>query len=91
MLAVKPKIILMDEPTSALDPISSSKIEDTLLELKKDFTIIIVTHNMQQASRIADKTAFMLNGDLIEYNKTSKMFLNPDKQQTSDYLNGEFG
>ncbi|MCK8619028.1 phosphate ABC transporter ATP-binding protein [Apilactobacillus kunkeei] len=91
VLAVKPKIILMDEPTSALDPISSSKIEDTLLELKKDFTIIIVTHNMQQASRIADKTAFMLNGDLIEYNKTSKMFLNPDKQQTSDYLNGEFG
>lgn len=91
VLAVKPKIILMDEPTSALDPISSAKIEDTLLELKKDYTIIIVTHNMQQASRIADKTAFMLNGDLIEYNKTSKMFLNPDKQQTSDYLNGEFG
>ncbi|KPN79055.1 ABC-type phosphate transport system, ATPase component [Apilactobacillus kunkeei] len=91
VLAVKPKIILMDEPTSALDPISSAKIEDTLLELKKDFAIIIVTHNMQQASRIADKTAFMLNGDLIEYNKTSKMFLNPDKQQTSDYLNGEFG
>lgn len=91
VLAVKPKIILMDEPTSALDPISSAKIEDTLLELKKDFTIIIVTHNMQQASRIADKTAFMLNGDLIEYNKTSKIFLNPDKQQTSDYLNGEFG
>ncbi|MBC6389285.1 phosphate ABC transporter ATP-binding protein [Lactobacillus kunkeei] len=91
VLAVKPKIILMDEPTSALDPISSAKIEDTLLELKKDFTIIIVTHNMQQASRIADKTAFMLNGDLIEYNETSKMFLNPDKQQTSDYLNGEFG
>ncbi|MGQ2282279.1 phosphate ABC transporter ATP-binding protein PstB [Apilactobacillus kunkeei] len=91
VLAVKPKIILMDEPTSALDPISSAKIEDTLLELKKDFTIIIVTHNMQQASRIADKTAFMLNGDLIEYNKTSKMFLNPDKKQTSDYLNGEFG
>lgn len=91
VLAVKPKIILMDEPTSALDPISSAKIEDTLLELKKDFTIIIVTHNMQQASRIADKTAFMLNGDLIEYNKTDKMFLNPDKQQTSDYLNGEFG
>lgn len=91
VLAVKPKIILMDEPTSALDPISSAKIEDTLLELKKDFTIIIVTHNMQQASRIAEKTAFMLNGDLIEYNKTSKMFLNPDKQQTSDYLNGEFG
>ncbi|CAI2624515.1 Phosphate import ATP-binding protein PstB 3 [Apilactobacillus kunkeei] len=91
VLAVKPKIILMDEPTSALDPISSANIEDTLLELKKEFTIIIVTHNMQQASRIADKTAFMLNGDLIEYNKTSKMFLNPDKQQTSDYLNGEFG
>lgn len=91
VLAVKPKIILMDEPTSALDPISSAKIEDTLLELKKDFTIIIVTHNMQQASRITDKTAFMLNGDLIEYNTTSKMFLNPDKQQTSDYLNGEFG
>lgn len=91
VLAVKPKIILMDEPTSALDPISSAKIEDTLLELKKDFTIIIVTHNMQQASRIADKTAFMLNGDLIEYDKTSKMFLNPDKQETSDYLNGQFG
>lgn len=91
VLAVKPKIILMDEPTSALDPISSAKIEDTLLELNKDFTIIIVTHNMQQASRIADKTAFMLNGDLIEYDKTSKMFLNPDKQETSDYLNGQFG
>ncbi|UQS85583.1 phosphate ABC transporter ATP-binding protein PstB [Apilactobacillus apisilvae] len=91
VLAVKPKIILMDEPTSALDPISSSKIEDTLVNLKKDFTIIMVTHNMQQASRISDKTAFLLNGDLIEYDSTKKMFINPNKQKTSDYLNGEFG
>lgn len=91
VLAVKPKIILMDEPTSALDPISSSKIEDTLVRLKKDFTIIMVTHNMQQASRISDKTAFLLNGDLIEYDSTQKMFVNPSNKKTSDYLNGEFG
>lgn len=91
VLAVKPKIILMDEPTSALDPISSSKIEDTLVKLKKNFTIIMVTHNMQQASRISDKTAFLLNGDLIEYNSTQKMFVNPSNKKTSDYLNGEFG
>lgn len=91
VLAVEPKIILMDEPTSALDPISSAKIEDTLLELKQKITIIMVTHNIQQAARIADKIAFMLNGRLIEYNDTQKMFLNPEKSATNDYLNGQFG
>ncbi|MCF6515316.1 phosphate ABC transporter ATP-binding protein [Lactobacillus sp. S2-2] len=91
VLAVKPDVILLDEPTSALDPISSNQVENTLLKLKKEFTIIMVTHNMHQAARISDKTAFMLDGDLIEYNKTKKMFLSPDQQMTSDYLNGKFG
>lgn len=91
VLAVKPDIILMDEPTSALDPISSGRIEETLLELKKDYTIIIVTHNMQQASRIADRTAFMLQGDLVEYSDTKSLFLNPKKQETEEYISGKFG
>ena len=81
----------MDEPTSALDPISSSKIEDTLLKLKNDYSIIIVTHNMQQASRISDRTALLLNGDMIEYNRTEEMFLRPKEKITDDYLNGRFG
>lgn len=91
LLAVQPDIILLDEPTSALDPISSAQIESTLMTLKKDYCIIIVTHNLQQASRIADRTAFMLNGDLIEFDLTSKMFTQPAQQATSDYLNGKFG
>lgn len=91
LLAVQPDIILLDEPTSALDPISSAQIEETLLNLKNDYTIITVTHNLQQASRIADRTAFMLNGNLVEFDLTSKMFTHPAKQDTSDYLNGKFG
>lgn len=91
VLATSPKIILLDEPTSALDPISSSKVEETLYELKSDYTQIIVTHSMQQASRISDKTAFFLNGDLVEYDDTKKIFLNPSKQETEDYITGKFG
>ena len=81
----------MDEPASALDPISTLKIEELVQELKKRFTIIIVTHNMQQAARVADKTAFMLNGDLVEFGPTDKMFTNPDKKETEDYVTGKFG
>lgn len=91
VLAVNPEIILMDEPTSALDPISAARVEETMLELKKDYTIAIVTHSMQQASRISDRTAFMLDGNLIEYNDTKSIFLNPEKQETSDYISGKFG
>lgn len=91
VLAVKPEIILLDEPTSALDPVSSGKIENMLFELKEQYTMIMVTHNMQQASRLSDKTAFFLNGDLIEYDKTKKIFLNPAKQETEDYITGKFG
>ncbi|GEP24040.1 phosphate ABC transporter ATP-binding protein PstB [Lentilactobacillus diolivorans] len=91
VLAVQPDVVLLDEPTSALDPISSAKIEDTLLNIRHEYTVIIVTHNMQQASRISDRTAFLLNGNLVEYDKTEKMFINPDSEQTSDYLNGKFG
>ncbi|MGX7010751.1 phosphate ABC transporter ATP-binding protein PstB [Lactococcus cremoris] len=91
VLAVNPEIILMDEPTSALDPISAARVEETMLELKKDYTIAIVTHSMQQASRISDRTAFMLDGKLIEYNDTKSIFLNPEKQETSDYISGKFG
>jgi phosphate transport system ATP-binding protein len=91
VLAVKPEVILLDEPTSALDPVSSGKIENTLVELKDKYTMIMVTHNMQQASRISDKTAFFLSGDLIEYDKTKNIFLNPQKQQTEDYITGKFG
>ncbi|MBD5431141.1 phosphate ABC transporter ATP-binding protein PstB [Lactobacillus agrestimuris] len=90
-LAVRPKVVLLDEPTSALDPISSSEIEETLLELKQSYTFIMVTHNLQQASRISDRTAFFMNGDLIEAGPTEQMFIAPDKQITSDYLNGRFG
>ena len=90
-LAVDPEVLLMDEPTSALDPISTSKIEDLVLELKKKYTIIIVTHNMQQAVRISDMTAFFLLGDLIEYNKTDKLFSMPDNKKTEDYITGRFG
>ncbi len=91
LLAVSPDIILLDEPTSALDPISSSEIEATLMALKKTYTIIIVTHNPQQASRISDRTAFMLNGDLVEVGETNQFFLTPEQQATSDYLTGKFG
>ncbi|WP_353989305.1 phosphate ABC transporter ATP-binding protein PstB [Pediococcus argentinicus] len=91
VLAVQPDMILMDEPTSALDPVSSSKIEDTMLELKNDYTVAIVTHNMQQAARISDYSAFFLNGDLIETEATQQMFVNPVQEQTSDFLNGKFG
>ena len=90
-LAVEPSIILMDEPTSALDPISTSKIEDLIFELKEKYTIVIVTHNMQQASRISDYTAFFYLGELIEYDKTKKIFTNPEKQQTENYITGRFG
>ena len=90
-LAVQPEIILMDEPTSALDPVSTSQIEDTLVQLKEKFTIIMVTHNMQQASRSADWTAFMHQGKLIEFNQTADTFMNPQQQQTADYLSGKFG
>ena len=91
VLATSPSVILMDEPTSALDPISSAKIENTLLELKKDYTIIIVTHNLQQASRISDKTAFFMEGRVVEYDDTTKMFVNPEEKQTEDYVSGRFG
>lgn len=90
-LAVEPQILLMDEPTSALDPISTSKIEDLALELKKNYTIIIVTHNMQQAMRIADKTAFFLLGEMVEYDETEKIFSNPEDKKTKDYTSGRFG
>ena len=90
-LAIRPKVVLLDEPTSALDPISSSEIEETLMELKHQYTFIMVTHNLQQAGRISDQTAFLMNGDLIEAGKTEKMFIAPKKQITSDYLNGRFG
>lgn len=90
-LAVEPSIILMDEPTSALDPISTAKIEELIFQLKEKYTIIIVTHNMQQASRISDYTAFFYLGDLIEYNKTKNIFTNPEKQKTENYITGRFG
>ncbi|MBN1474848.1 MAG: phosphate ABC transporter ATP-binding protein [Syntrophaceae bacterium] len=90
-LAMKPDILLMDEPTSALDPISTAKIEELVEELKKVYTIIIVTHNMQQAARISDETAFFYLGNLIEYNKTEKIFTKPDVKQTEDYITGRFG
>ena len=90
-LAIQPKVLLMDEPTSALDPISTSKIEELTLQLKKDYTIIIVTHNMQQALRISDKTAFFLLGDLIEFSDTERMFTKPQDKRTEDYITGRFG
>jgi len=90
-LAMKPDILLMDEPTSALDPISTAKIEELIEELKKEYTIIIVTHNMQQAARISDETAFFYIGNLVEYNKTETIFTKPDVKQTEDYITGRFG
>lgn len=90
-LAIEPDVILMDEPTSALDPISTLKIEELVQELKKDFSIIIVTHNMQQAARISDRTAFFLNGEVIEYSDTNTIFSNPNDKRTEDYITGRFG
>lgn len=90
-LAVEPEVILMDEPTSALDPISTLKIEDLAVELKEKYTIVIVTHNMQQASRISDKTAFFLTGDVVEYGDTMDIFNNPQDKRTEDYITGRFG
>lgn len=90
-LAVKPEVLLMDEPTSALDPITTSKIEDLALELKKKYTIIMVTHNMQQAVRISDYTAFFLLGEVVEYSETEKMFSTPQDKRTEDYITGRFG
>lgn len=90
-LACDPEVLLMDEPTSALDPISTSKIEDLVIELKKKYTVVIVTHNMQQAVRISDKTAFFLLGDLVEYSKTDEIFSNPKNKKTENYITGRFG
>lgn len=90
-IAMKPTVMLLDEPSSALDPISNAKVEELIVELKKDYSILIVTHNMQQASRISDKTAFFLSGDLIEYNATEKIFTNPSVKKTEEYISGRFG
>lgn len=90
-LAVEPEVILMDEPASALDPISTAKIEELIFELKKNYTIVIVTHNMQQAARVSDLTAFFYLGELIEYGKTRKIFTTPDKKHTEEYITGRFG
>ncbi len=90
-LAVEPEVILMDEPTSALDPISTSRIEDLVLELKKEYTIIMVTHNMQQATRVSDKTAFFLLGEMVEYEDTERLFSMPQNKKTEDYITGRFG
>ncbi|HEX8288545.1 MAG TPA: phosphate ABC transporter ATP-binding protein PstB [Pyrinomonadaceae bacterium] len=90
-LAVQPEVILMDEPASALDPIATQKIEELVVELKKQYSIVIVTHNMQQAARVSDKTAFFMLGKLVEYNPTQKMFTNPDERLTEDYITGRFG
>lgn len=91
VLAVDPEVILMDEPASALDPISTSKLEELIGELKKEYTIVIVTHNMQQAARVSDYTGFFLNGHLVEFNRTKELFLNPANQKTEDYITGRFG
>ena len=88
---MEPEVLLMDEPTSALDPISTSKIEDLVLELKDNYTIIMVTHNMQQATRVADNTAFFLLGEVVEYAETEKMFSKPADKRTEDYITGRFG
>jgi phosphate transport system ATP-binding protein len=90
-LAVSPSVLLMDEPASALDPISTSKIEELIFELKNNYTVVIVTHNMQQAARVSDKTGFFMLGELIEFNDTKKIFLSPDKEQTQNYITGRFG
>ncbi|KQL53068.1 phosphate ABC transporter ATP-binding protein [Heyndrickxia shackletonii] len=91
VLAIQPEVILMDEPASALDPISTSKIEQLILDLKEKYTIVIVTHSMQQAARVSDETAFFLNGEVVEFAETNKIFTNPQKQQTEDYITGRFG
>ena len=90
-IALKPDVLLLDEPTSALDPIATGRIEQLIEELKRDYTIVIVTHNMQQAARVSDRTAFMYMGELIEFGDTEKVFTKPDKQQTEDYITGRFG
>ena len=90
-LACDPEVLLMDEPTSALDPISTAKIEDLIIELKEKYTVVIVTHNMQQAVRISDKTAFFLLGDLVEYGSTDQIFSNPKNKKTENYITGRFG
>ena len=90
-VAVKPSVLLLDEPTSALDPISTGKVEELVHELKKDYTVAIVTHNMQQAARVSDYTAFMYLGELIEFNQTKQIFLKPDRKETEDYITGRFG
>lgn len=90
-LAISPSVILMDEPASALDPISTSKIEELIFELKNSYTVVIVTHNMQQAARVSDKTGFFMLGELIEFDDTKKIFLNPQKEQTQNYITGRFG
>ena len=90
-LAISPSILLMDEPASALDPISTSKIEELIYSLKENYTIVIVTHNMQQAARVSDKTGFFMLGELIEFGDTKKIFTNPEKEQTQNYITGRFG
>lgn len=90
-LAVQPEVLLMDEPTSALDPISTSKIEELAMELKKEYTIVMVTHNMQQAARISDKTAFFLLGEIVEFGETEQLFSMPKDKRTEDYITGRFG
>ena len=91
LLAVEPEVLLMDEPCSALDPISTMKVEELVSELKKDYTIVMVTHNMQQAARVSDNTAFFLNGELVEYDKTDLIFTRPKEKRTEDYITGRFG
>jgi phosphate transport system ATP-binding protein len=90
-IAIKPEVLLLDEPCSALDPISTAKVEELIVELKKDYTVVIVTHNMQQASRVSDYTAFLYLGRLVEFGETERLFLNPSKKQTEDYITGRFG
>ncbi|MBN8776987.1 phosphate ABC transporter ATP-binding protein, partial [Thiomonas arsenitoxydans] len=90
-IAIKPEVLLLDEPTSALDPISTGKIEELVTELKKDYTVVIVTHNMQQAARVSDYTAYMYLGELVEFGQTDQIFLKPKKQETEDYITGRFG
>jgi len=90
-LAVQPEVLLMDEPASALDPLATSKIEELILQLKKEYTIVIVTHNMQQAARVSDYTAFFYIGELVEFDTTKKIFTSPSKKQTEDYVTGRFG
>jgi len=90
-IAIEPEVLLLDEPASALDPISTLKIEELIYELKRDYTIVIVTHNMQQATRVSDYTAFMYLGDLVEFGDTKKIFTNPEQKQTEDYITGRYG